>query len=152
MSLEQLSRSGHLLPHSPTKNEMTDLFAVVDRNLSDAQISAVSADNRFNLAYHAALMLCTIALYACGYRAGKGQGAHHFTVNALEFTLGAAHKETMIYLATCARKRGQLEYDRSGVIDPADVQELIETALELRENVIVWLGSHDASLVPDHLK
>jgi hypothetical protein len=152
MSLDQWSRSGHLLPHTPAKGEMTDLFAVVDRNLSDAQVGGLSADNRFGIAYHAALTLCTIALHACGYRGGKGQGAHHWPLNALEFTLGPTHRETMFYLSTCAKKRAQMEYDRAGVIDPAHAVELVENARKLRQEVIAWLKAHHTDLLPNHLK
>jgi hypothetical protein len=152
MSLEQWSRSGHLLTHTPTKAEMTNLFAAVDRNLADAKVVGLSADNRFGIAYHAALGLCTIALYACGYRGGKGQGAHHWPINSLEFTLGPAHRDTVYFLSTCARQRGQLEYDRAGVVDSTQAQELIDTALKLRGDVIAWLKAQHADLLPDHLK
>jgi hypothetical protein len=152
MSLEQLFRSNHLLRHTPTKAETTNLFAAVDRNLADARVAGLSADNRFGIAYHAALGLCTIALYACGYRDGKGQDAHHWPINSLEFTLGPTHRETMYFLSTCARQRGQLEYDRAGVVDSAQAQELIETAVELREEVIAWLKAQHADLLPDHLQ
>jgi hypothetical protein len=45
---------------------------MVDRNLADAASDSISVDNQYNLAYRAALMLCTVLLYAEGYASGKG--------------------------------------------------------------------------------
>jgi hypothetical protein len=54
--------------HTTSKQELDDLRSVVTRNLADAAITALSADNRFGLAYEAGLLLAKMAIAAAGYR------------------------------------------------------------------------------------
>ena len=54
--------------HRTSKEELHGLRAVVERNLKDARVEAVSADNRFGAAYEAALTLATMAIAASGDR------------------------------------------------------------------------------------
>ena len=68
MTLRQWSDNGWLRPHTTTPEEIENLFQIVDRDLKDAR-SGISADWRFGIAYNATLKLCTILLYAEGYKA-----------------------------------------------------------------------------------
>jgi hypothetical protein len=43
------------------------LLSIVERDLLDAQ-GPISADRRFGITYNAALKLCTILMYASGFR------------------------------------------------------------------------------------
>ena len=45
----------------------------------------------------------------------------------------------MIFLSACTKKRGQEVYTHAGVVDPRDVDDLLETAKQLREDVLSWL-------------
>jgi hypothetical protein len=56
-------------------------MAIVDRDLKDARQKGLSADWRFGIAYNAALKLCTILLYAEGFRPEKTL-AHYRTLQA----------------------------------------------------------------------
>jgi hypothetical protein len=122
--------------------------SIVDRELADAGIAAVSVDGRFTHAYNAALTLCRIALLAAGYRVSKGGGAHYREINSLVYTLGESHKDTQTFLSTCTKKRGQEVYTHAGVIDPRDVDDLLETAIQLRTDVISWLKTDYPSGYP----
>jgi hypothetical protein len=114
-------------------------LSIVDRELADAGIEAVSTDGRFTHAYNAALTLCRIALLAAGYRVAKGGGAHYREINSIVYTLGDSQKDIQIFLSACTKKRGQEVYTHAGVVDPRDVDDLLETAKQLREDVLSWL-------------
>lgn len=65
MTLKQWANNGWLKPHQTSREEVGNLLAIVDRDLEDAQ-GSISPDWRFNIAYNAALKLCTILLYVKG--------------------------------------------------------------------------------------
>jgi uncharacterized protein (UPF0332 family) len=114
------------------------LFAIVDRDLTDAKSARLSVDWQFGISYNAALKLCTILLYAEGYRPEKAL-AHYRSLQALPLILGAERQEDADYLDTCRSKRNTAEYDSAGRVSAAEAKELIEFVEELREQVKVWL-------------
>ena len=117
MSLEQWFQSQYIIKHQATAPQILQLLSIVDRELADAGIAAVSADGRFTHAYNAALTLCRIALLAAGYRVSKGGGAR-FTRNlVVSLTLGDSHKDIQLFLSACTKKRGQEMYTHAGVVD-----------------------------------
>lgn len=71
MSLEEWKLNHWIRESLASRAELTQLFAVVDRELGDASIAQLSVDGRFMHAYDAALNLCTIALRASGYEIGR---------------------------------------------------------------------------------
>jgi hypothetical protein len=86
MSLQQWASNGWLKPHKTSAEEAANLLAIVCRDLKDAGRQAISDDWRFGIAYNAALKLCTILLYAEGYRPDKNL-AHYRTLQALPLSL-----------------------------------------------------------------
>jgi len=99
MSLESWAKNGWLRPHQTNRQQVTDLLAIVMRDLADAH-SSVSADWQFGIAYNAALKLCTILLYASGYRPEKNL-AHYRTLQALPLILGSSRNDDADYLDAC---------------------------------------------------
>ena len=75
MSLRDWLANGWIVAHSPSAQEIADLFAIVDRDLTDAATPRLSDDWRLGITYNAALQLATIALAAEGYRAARER--HH---------------------------------------------------------------------------
>jgi hypothetical protein len=67
MSLQSWLENGWLRQHRTSKKEIADLFRIMERDLQDAE-GGISDDWRFGIAYNAALKLCTILLYAEGFR------------------------------------------------------------------------------------
>ena len=67
MSLQDWHRFGWLKPHETSFEEQSNLLAIADRDISDAESVALSADWRFGIAYNAALKLCTMMLYDAGF-------------------------------------------------------------------------------------
>ena len=132
--------------HATSKQELDDLAGIVQRNLRDAALPALSADNRFGLAYEAALLLAKMAIACTGYRV-KGQGAHHTTFVALELAMGAPARPTALYFERCRRKRNQLSYDAAGVVSDAEAEELVTQVGQFRQTVHEWITQQHPELV-----
>ena len=147
MSLQQWASSGWLRPHQTSREELGNLLAIVDRDLADAG-GGISADWRFGIAYNAALKLCTVLLYASGYRPEKAM-AHYRTLQALPVILGEERKEDAAYLDACRAKRNAVEYDYVGGATAADADELIEFVRQLRPDVQRWLRTHRPELLAE---
>ena len=73
--------------HSTSPQEINDLRAVVERDLTDSKIDALSDDRRFATAYNAVLQLTKIVIACEGYRV-IGLGHHQTTFQALELGMG----------------------------------------------------------------
>jgi hypothetical protein len=133
--LEQWSRNGWLRPHSSSRGQIAELFAVVERDLADARTERLSPDWQFGIAYNAALKLCTILLQAEGFRPERTL-AHYRTLQALPLILGGERSADADYLETCRVKRNTAEYDIAGRISPEEARELVAFAEGLRDDVV----------------
>ncbi|MFZ5865169.1 MAG: hypothetical protein ACOYXY_04740, partial [Thermodesulfobacteriota bacterium] len=87
MSLDDWLRNGWLSKHSPTRQETSELLAIVARDLRDAKTPGLSPEWKLNIAYNAALQAATAALAACGYRASR-QAHHYRVIESLAHTIG----------------------------------------------------------------
>ena len=145
MSLQDWEANGWLRAHKTSPEEIANLFAIVDRDLTDADMD-ISPDWRFGIADNAALKLCTILLYASGYRAER-QLQHYRTIQALPIILGADRKGDAEYLDTCRKKRNIVEYDYAGGATDANADELILFVKDLQEEVHAWLTEHHPNLI-----
>lgn len=146
MSLSDWVKAGWLKPQTPTRDQISKIFGVVDRDLEDSK-AALSPDGRFNIAYNAALQLCAIVLLAEGWKPDK-LNAHHRTISALPLIVGKERQDDADYLDTCRAKRNGLEYDAAGKVSPNEAKELRVFAVELRERVIDWLTAAHPELSP----
>jgi uncharacterized protein (UPF0332 family) len=140
MSLQKWLEYGWLRSHKTSRKEISDLLRITDRDLQDAT-GDISADWRFGIAYNAALKLCTILIYAEGYRPEKTL-QHYRTIQALPLILRSHHEVDAKYLDTCRNKRNMVEYDYTGGVTEEDVDELIGFVRELRKEIILWLNEH----------
>lgn len=148
MSLEQWLRNTWLQRAEPTVAEIQQLLQVVQRDISDAQAKGLSPDGRFQHAYNAALQLCMIALLASGYRPSKGASHHKRAIESLPWTLGKKWSETADHIERCSRLRGQAIYDRIDVVSEEDADDLLDTAKQLRADVVNWLKANHPAMVP----
>jgi hypothetical protein len=55
------------------------MLAAAERNLADARLAALSAENRFDAAYKAIMQCAMLALRANGFRTLSSQAGHHQT-------------------------------------------------------------------------
>lgn len=132
-------------PHATSKAELDDLRAAIVRNLNDAAIKGLSHDNRFAIAYQAALLAAKMAVACAGYRV-KGQGAHQTTFQALKLALGASAHKTADYLDRCRRKRNDLSYELEGIVSATDANELLKEAKALCREVEAWIAKQHPTL------
>jgi uncharacterized protein (UPF0332 family) len=135
-----------LRPHKPSKEEITNLFEIVERDLKDASAKVISDDWKFGIAYNAALKLCTILLHSSGYRPEKNL-AHYRTLQSLPLILGEKHNSNADYLDACRKKRNETEYDFAGSLSEEEAQELIEFCENLKSEVQTWLKKNHKGLV-----
>ncbi len=103
MTLKQWADNGWLTSHKSSAQEIGNLLAIVERDIKDASKRTISADWRFGIAYNAALKLCTILLYAEGYRAERNL-QHYRTIQALPLILGQEKKRMQITWTHAAQK------------------------------------------------
>jgi hypothetical protein len=75
MTLKQWADNGWLESHVTSAKEITNLLEIVYRDLADAG-GSIFPDRQFGIAYNAALKLCTILLYAEGYRVARTLQRH----------------------------------------------------------------------------
>lgn len=115
------------------------------RNLDDAAIKELSDDNRFAIAYQAALLAAKMTLACAGYRV-KGQGAHQTTFMGLKLAMGPKIHRTADYLDRCRRKRNDVAYDSEGVVSASDAAALLKQAKALNKDVEAWIARHYPAL------
>jgi hypothetical protein len=145
MSLQSWLKYGWLRPHRTNNKEIADLFRIIDRDLKDAA-GDISDDWRFGIAYNAALKLCTILIYAEGFRPERAL-QHYRTIQALPIVLGDKRKADADYLDSCRSKRNTVEYDSVGAATGDDARELIEFAKDLKASVLSWLKEKHPELL-----
>jgi len=145
MNLKDWESSGWLKPHKTSPKEISGLFKVVDRELSDAGQLVISIDGRFAHAYQAALQLCAVFLYSSGYKASRNSN-HYRTITAMPLILGAFRDADAKYLDTCRNKRNDAEYRMAGAISKSDAEELLEFAIDFRKDAIKWLTENHPEL------
>lgn len=142
MTWQELLVDGHAERHTTNRRELDELRSVVARNLADAAIPNLSADNRFGLAYEAALQYARMAIACAGYRI-KGTSAHRTTFDALELAMGSRVSRAASYFDRCRRKRNTLSYDMAGVATDTEVREIIRETRSFGESVESWIvGRH----------
>lgn len=145
MSLQDWLNEGRLKTHTTSQKEITQLFAVFERDMVDAQAENLSADRRFTTAYNAALMLARAALAASGYRA-SGEGNHYWTIQSLAFTLQTDIKAIKKF-NKFRQKRNISDYEMIGMVSEQEVTEMIALAQELRDMVTEWLKKNHPELI-----
>ncbi len=148
MSLKQWFDNGWLRHHKTSRQEVANLLALVRRDLQDAASIEISGDWRFGIAYNAALKLCTILLYASGYRSSHNL-AHYRTLQALPLVLGVERTQDANYLNACRIKRNAVEYDHVGGATEKDADELLVFVNGLLSDVLLWLDRNVSHLLPD---
>jgi hypothetical protein len=103
-------------------------------------------DWRFVAAYNAALQSANLALFASGFEAAKGGGAHHYTIESLKLTV-KLDGDTVDALQAFRAKRGGAIYEQTGIATPTEINELRQLAADLRDRVRAWLTTEHPKLL-----
>ncbi len=146
MSLNDWLANRWIVAHEVTVEEITDLLAVVDRDLEAAAIPRLTPDWQLGISYNAALQLATLALGAAGYRPGRERG-HERAILSLRETAGIP-SATVDVLDAIRRKRNQNNYERAGTTSAAEAEEFHRTVVALRSDVLRWLKKTHRELYP----
>jgi len=145
MSLNDWLKAQWLIEHETSREEVTNLLAVADRDLKSCSAQGLDDDWRLAIAYNAALQCATLALAACGYRPGRE--AHHYRViQSLSQTMGADAK-LVAQLDAFRKKRNVGDYERAGVITEKEADEMVALARQLRKRVEDWLRANQPKLL-----
>ena len=146
MSLQNLLAIQRLQTFEATAEGVQRLLAAAARNLADARLAALSADNRFDAAYKTIMQCAMIGLWAHGYRTSTSQPGHHQTaLQALPLTMGL-DKDTVIVLDALRKQRNLGDYEGNPVTDAA-VAECLKRAESLLAHTRQWLEKHRPDLL-----
>jgi uncharacterized protein (UPF0332 family) len=145
MPYERLLREGRIRRHRTNPQEIAGLFQVVERDLADAAITALSADRRFAIAYNAALQAATAVMYSEGYRA-HGVGHHSTTFQFLKEAMDPEMSALADYFDDCRRKRNRADYIGAGYISMTEAEDLLRETEEFAAQVEAWIQTHHPEL------
>jgi len=139
MTLKNLLRTGQLIEHQPSADEIAHLLESAERAVADSHSTDISAETRFDAAYRAIMQAATAALWASGYRTSTSSPGHHrTTIQALTLTVGLEAGRTAV-LDRLRHKRNLIDYRGEG-IDPTSVSECAEQARSLIDAVRASIG------------
>lgn len=122
------------------------LLSAAQRNIADAHIKEVSAENRFDAAYKSIMQLANAALQANGFRTLTSKPGHHMTmIQTLNQTV-ELDNQTVIVLDKLRKQRNVADY--SGDMVPENtVSECLAYAEQLFEEVTDWLKNNKPELL-----
>lgn len=146
MTLENLLAIHRLLPFEATPAGIQRLLAAAERNLADAKLPELSAENRFDAAYKTLMQCAMIGLWANGYRTSTSQPGHHQTaLQTLPKTMNV-EQDTVIVLDALRRQRNLSDYEGDPIADAA-VTECLVQADALLAHTRQWLQAHRPDLL-----
>lgn len=146
--MEKWLEYGWLKREPTSRDEIRGLLAIVDRDLKDAKVSAISDDRRFEAAFNAARTVANVALRASGYRTSTQAGHHLKTIESLELTV-QADAGLINRLKAFSKKRNATSYDSAGSVSKQELEAVIKTATEMQGKVMAWLQKDHPELLKE---
>lgn len=148
MTLQNLLSINKLQPFTPARSGVIQLLRAAERNLNDAKLTALSADNRFDAAYKTIMQCAMLGLWANGYRTSTNQPGHHLTaIQSLPLTM-QVDKETVIVLDALRKQRNLNDYEGDPIADAA-LTACMDEAGKLLAHTRQWLAIHHSELIGD---
>ncbi len=130
----------------PDKALVAKLLAAAQRNIADAQLQALSAENRFDAAYKAIMQAAMVALHANGYRTLTSKPGHHQTaIQTLPLSVGLLPAKVIV-LDALRKQRNLSDYSGDLISDAASA-ECLASAIDLLAHIRNWLKSERPSLL-----
>lgn len=131
---------------APDKGQIGRLLTAAQRNIQDAQLAALSAENRFDAAYKAIMQLSMAALHANGFRTLTSKPGHHQTaIQTLNQTVGLPQPQVIV-LDALRKQRNLADYSGELVPESA-VKACLAGAVALHAHVTTWLDTNRPDLV-----
>jgi len=122
------------------------LLTAAERNITDARITQISTENRFDAAYKAIMQLANAALQANGYRTLTSTPGHHRTMIQLLGKTAGIDSNTMIVLDALRKQRNVADYS-GDIVPESAMMECIDQAEGLLVKVKDWLSKNRADLL-----
>ena len=129
-ALDNLVGIHQLKKEPPDAIEFVGMIQSGDRKLLDAQLTGLSEDSQFSLAYSAAHAFSLAALRWHGYRSDN----RYLVFQVLQHTLNLSNTEWRI-LDQCHKARNLAEYEGHLEINAQLLQELIQITKEIQLRV-----------------
>ena len=130
---------------APERAQVAKMLAAVERNLADARLAGLSAENRFDVGYKAIMQLAMLSLYANGYRPLTSRPGHHQTaIQTLTLTVAVAPEQVRV-LDALRKQRNRADYSGDLVPD-STATECLASATALHAHVRAWLQSNKPDL------
>jgi hypothetical protein len=145
MRLKDWQKKSWLTGHQSSREEISSLLALVERDLEACRTPGLATDWRFSIAYNAALQAATAALAAAGYRAAR-EAHHHRVIQSLRLTIGADSRFIGRFDAF-RKKRNLSSYEFGGAISDQEAEEMATLAQDLRTRVSEWIKAHHPHLM-----
>jgi hypothetical protein len=131
---------------APDKALIAKLLAATARNIADAHLQGLSAENRFDAAYKAIMQLSMVALNANGYRTLTSKPGHHQTaMQTLPLSVGLLPAKVVV-LDALRKQRNASDYSGDLVPD-ASAMACLASAKDLHAHVQTWLTAHRPDLL-----
>ncbi len=146
MTLANLLAVHRLLAFNATPQGVQRLLAAAARNLTDAKLAQLSAENRFDAAYKCIMQCAMLGLWANGYRTSTSQPGHHQTaLQALPLTMGLPN-DIVIVLDALRKQRNLNDYEGDPISDGA-VSECLTQAEALLAHTRQFLQTRFPNLL-----
>ena len=130
---------------APERAQVAKMLAAVERNLADARLAGLSAENRFDVGYKAIMQLAMLSLYANGYRTLTSRPGHHQTaIQTLTLTVALAPEQVRVLDAL--RKQRNLADYMGDLVPDSTATECLASATALHAHVRAWLKSNKPDL------
>lgn len=130
----------------PDKTVIKRLISAAVRNIADAHVLEISAENRFDVAYKAIMQLANAVLQANGYRTLASKPGHHMTMIQTLNQSAGIDNQTVITLDALRKQRNVSDYS-GDVIPESAVEECIMQAENLSHDIQHWLKENKPGLI-----
>lgn len=148
MTLHNLLAIHRLQQHAADRASVSKLLAAARRNLTDAGVDQIGADNRFDAAYKCVMQCAMAGLWANGYRTSTSQPGHHQTaIQCLTLTMGVPTAKVIV-LDGLRKQRNINDYVGDPIPDAA-LAACLEEAAQLLAHTEQWLRDQHPELAGD---
>lgn len=147
MSLEAWHDLGLITEHTTSRQEISELLAIVDMDLRDAAIPELSADRKLSCCFNAMLTSAHAALRSSGYRVPRSNQSHHYyVIQSLRHTV-EFDTDTVLRIEAVQKKRNVADYIRIGEVSDSVAEETLALAKGICQSVREWLIENHPELV-----
>jgi hypothetical protein len=88
-----------------------------------------------------------MAIACAGYRVA-GLGYHQVSFEAAQLAVGGHVSQLVALFELCRRKRNALDYDVANVVSDTEASEVLDKAMEFKQEVEAWIAANHPSFAP----